>query len=193
MSQQWQKDPEYALHYAVSKRLNGYARGVDRRDWSLLESTFHEDAHVDYGFFRGTVAEFVAIMRRNPAKVEQMMHSITNVSLLAIDPDNQNVLVESYCMASQRLAADTETIPAMFQTSNESLPLETDRVLLQTNRYIDLFTERESGLRIAKRQVIYEWYSTGAAGDQSLFEPCEVARRDNTDATYASIAEFLNK
>ena len=65
-----------------------YCRGVDRRDFGLVRSLYHDDAIDDHGaMFRGGPDEFVAWLPQATGHWELTRHSIAN-SLFAIDGDS---------------------------------------------------------------------------------------------------------
>jgi hypothetical protein len=45
-----------------------YCRGIDRRDFDLVRSCYHPEAHDDHGVFRGGVDDFIAYIERDLAR-----------------------------------------------------------------------------------------------------------------------------
>lgn len=182
----WEPGAESALFYQVSQVLNRYARGVDRKDWALTASAFHADAHCDYGALRGTPADFIGALSANPADMPNWMHLISNVSLLEIDRDRREVLVESYCVSWQRLSASSEVIPPLFASAESVDELNSARLLAVGNRYLDLLSERETTLRISRRTVISEWHTAVSAEDRLPFTG-KTGTRSADDFSYTTL------
>jgi hypothetical protein len=65
--------------------LTRYASGIDRRDWSLFEACFAEDARTDYGTFGrwSSAAQITDFMRRAHAEVGHTLHRLSNFTIAA--------------------------------------------------------------------------------------------------------------
>lgn len=119
--------------------LNRYCRGVDRRNWELMRSAFHDDAVDEHGEVNGAVDDLVEYTRTRHERILQSMHAISNVSIVAASGDK--AWVECYCTVHQTIARRDERPPAHLSIGC---------------RYIDLFERREEW-RIARRHVRYDW------------------------------------
>jgi hypothetical protein len=190
MIDRWSSEGEVFLYYDVQKVLSRYARGVDRKDWDLILSAFHEDAIDDHGSTRGTPGQFVEHLRVGHEYVIGSMHLNGNISLLDIDRDRREVLVETYCVGWQRLTADAPVPPPLFVTAQLGADKGMSRLLAVGNRYLDLFSERNGDLRIARRTVIYEWIHVESSDDQPQFAGRTLAERSINDVTYTTLADF---
>ena len=137
-----------------------YCRACDRADFELLRSCFHPDATTSYGYFGGSVDDFVVSAR------QQLPHFL----LTTHNTGNQNVEVtgdsawaEHYTVATHRLAADEQGPLRDFATSL---------------RYID------RDWRIAHRALILDWTRTDPVGDGPPDPDVPRAMRDRSDLSY---------
>lgn len=83
-----------ALHDLVMR----YCRGIDRRDFELVRSLYHEDALEDRGaIFRGSRDEFVSWLPKVTAGFEATIHRVFN-TLFTIDGDRAHgeIYAEAY-------------------------------------------------------------------------------------------------
>src|ERR1700745_1299632 len=77
--------PEPALEDLVAKQaipevLSRYCRGIDRRDWELLRSCYHPDAHDDHAIYRGERDGLIEFMREFvTAHCSATKHSVNNI------------------------------------------------------------------------------------------------------------------
>ena len=79
---------------AVMESIVRLQRGIDRHDLELLNSAFHDDADVAYGFFDGSAAEFAQILVGGEADPQMLtMHRPANVW---IELDGDSAKSESY-------------------------------------------------------------------------------------------------
>jgi len=186
----WLPEFESALFYEVHRVLTRYARGVDRTDWALMVSAFHDDAIDDHGSHLGTAREFADFLKPDQKHITNMMHLNGNLTLLEVDREAREVLAETYCVGWQRLAADAPVIPPLFRSDELGDELNGARLMAAGNRYVDLLTERGGELRIARRTVVYEWVDVALNGDQSQLEGRTLSRRSRDDASYTTIAEY---
>jgi hypothetical protein len=75
--------------------LTRYATGIDRRDWSLFEACFAEDARTDYGAFGqwSSAAQITAFMQQAHAGVGHTLHRLSN---FVISVQGQSAVARSY-------------------------------------------------------------------------------------------------
>lgn len=72
---------------AVCATLYEFARGIDTRDWTLLESVFVPDMHYDYSSHRPgaegpiAAADWVAARRKRFTTMAATQHTMTNPSV----------------------------------------------------------------------------------------------------------------
>jgi len=139
---------------AIHRQLVRYCRGVDRRDYDLIRSTYHPDAFDDHGTYKGDVDGFLAFVRDEVhARFRITVHKLGQ-SLIEVDGDVARA--ESYAICHHVMAEPT---PATATSDGaESAPRTrdvADRVM--GIRYLDRFERREGEWRIARRELRWEW------------------------------------
>jgi hypothetical protein len=125
----------------IQDTLLRFCRGVDRKDWDMLLSAFHEDASDDHGWVSGSPSrDLVPALRERHRDVEHSSHMITNVSCDFLSANNARV--ESYGLVSQRSAPDDSGKVRRMQA---------------TVRYVDHLERRGRGedWLIATRVLVY--------------------------------------
>jgi hypothetical protein len=155
---------------AIQDVLARYARAVDRGQWDDLWSVYHPDAYDDHVDFRGDVAALIAWLEDRFAGSEGSTHFLGNCLIEFAGPDL--ALVETY-FVSTRLVATAD---------DESVVSPADPTCRQSwGRYLDRFERRETGWRIARRQVVldsrFTFVAHGGARDSGLYW----GRRDGAD------------
>ena len=122
-----------------------YMRGLDRLDTSLLASVFHDDATVDYGFFRGSASDFIDFAYRALKDHHANHHMIGQV---AIELDGDTALGEVYFQAFHRIVDDGQ-----------------EKDLFIAGRYVDRYTRRDGVWKLAFRSEVNDWTRTDPAAD----------------------------
>src|ERR1700679_3391087 len=102
---------DYLVRSEIERALLSYARGVDRQDWALVKSVYHDDATDQHGDFQGNVTDFIPYLIQKHANIEQSIHFITNVTVELVG--DSTALVESYYFCQQRLKS-AESIEKAF-------------------------------------------------------------------------------
>lgn len=146
--------------------LNRYCTGVDRKDFELMRSAYHDDAYDDHGVYKGDADGLIEWVRNRHAEIDQSLHFLGNVSVAL---DGERAKVETYCTVHQRVCGEGAS------------PM---RVELGC-RYLDLFEDRGAGWRIAERVVAFEWWRERDCSDELPLGP-EWTRslRSSDDALY---------
>jgi SnoaL-like domain len=144
-----------------------YCRGVDRKDFALMRSAYHDDAYDDHGPYRGDVPGLIDWVQQRAVRVEQSQHIIANC---LIEFNGDVAAVETYCVVHQRITGE----------GNER-PLQVTITL----RYADLFENRDGAWRIARRVCITETEQSCPAGASVHSGLGTVQRRDSGDAMWA--------
>jgi hypothetical protein len=157
---------------AINDVLMKYVRGVDRRDWDLVRSCYHDDAFQDHGAYAGDLDGLIAWSREWHANVPVTMHTISNV---LIEINGKVAVAESYLVVHQ-------------MQPDESGQLQYS---VAGCRYIDRFEYRDGiGWRIARRIVpLVFTRPLDPAGDQPAITGALESRRDASDSIYAARAE----
>ena len=162
----------------IQKVLVAYCQGVDRRDWALVRSCYHDGASDSHGAFVGDPDELVEWLRVRHESVMTSMHVLSNVSIRLSD-DGRLARAESYCISLQEV--DTvggdpfagEGVGSVFTTV--------------ACRYIDTFENVPAvGWRIRKRDVAFDWMRRADTADFVGLDPSWTrSHRDQTDPLYA--------
>ncbi|HEY3716455.1 MAG TPA: nuclear transport factor 2 family protein [Jatrophihabitantaceae bacterium] len=127
---------------AIMKVIYRYCRGIDRRNFDLVRSCYHDDAVDTHGSYQGDVEGFLARTQESLRRCEMTTHFIGNT---IIDVDSDSARSEAYALAFHRLAA----------TDRHGLR---DRVVAL--RYVDRFERRRAEWRIATRVCVTDWTRT---------------------------------
>jgi len=121
---------------ALDDLVMRYCRGIDRRDFELVRSLYHDDAIDDHGkMFCGSPDEYVAWLRGAMDGLECTIHSISN-SLFVIDGDK----------------AEGEHIVTAFHRSK---PPERQEIVIH-GRYLDRYERRDGGWKFNHRQIVFD-------------------------------------
>lgn len=145
-----------------------YCRACDRMDFDLMRSCFHSDATTRYGFFGGSVDEFVASAQQQLPYFVATTHNTGN-QLVEVTGDS--AWAEHYTVATHRIAADE---------------IGPERDFVTAVRYIDRLECRQGDWRIVHRELILDWMRSDPV---TVIEPrpdVQSGRRDTTDASYVT-------
>lgn len=134
---------KFALHELVLR----YCRAIDRRDYALLRSLYHDDAIDDHGrLFCGSAQEYVEWLPSMLARYEATVHSITN-ALFALDGDSAEG--EIYTVAYHR-----------------THPPEAREIVIG-GRYLDRYERRNGEWRFLRRWLALDWVDERAHNDRA--------------------------
>ena len=162
------KTTEEVLAEAAIKDIQiRYCRACDRMDFELLRSCFHPDATTKYGYFGGTLDEFVASAQ---AQLPYFVATTHNTGNQLVEVTGDTAWAEHYTVATHRIAADE---------------MGPERDLVTAVRYVDRLECREGDWRIARRELILDWMRSDPV---VVIEPrpeVQPGRRDRSDASYA--------
>lgn len=134
---------ELRARVAIEDTLKVFIRGVDRQDWALALSTYHEDAIDEHGFFSGPAGEFLKVCEKVHAHQDHSMHLMTNFLIEFLSADK--ALVETYCLVFQRFDRNAEGVP----------PGAAGLRKLATARYVDRFEQRKGLWKVAHRRIVF--------------------------------------
>ncbi len=123
---------ELEARTAIEDCLKRFARAVDRQDWALARTLYHDDAFDDHGFFKGAADAFLAHIAKMHAEQEHSMHFNTNVLIEFQAADR--AFVETYVLVLQRFR---------------------DRRVTASARYLDRFEKRKDEWRVAHRTLVF--------------------------------------
>jgi hypothetical protein len=151
-----------------------YCRAVDRMDWELFRTCFYPDAEFDYGvIYTGGLEGFIAMGSAGLATYAATQH-FTGNQLVRVT--GETAWAEHYAIASHRIDA-TADCP------------EYDMVT--AIRYIDRAERRNGDWRIARRELILDWWRLDhdpevGPGQGPIRK--RTGRRDRSDASYAGLS-----
>lgn len=169
---------------AIRDVIARYARGVDRCDWDMVRSAYHEDAFDDHGGYSGDVNGLLDWIRRRHVNIEQSMHLVGNCLIDFVS--KEAAIVETYCVSYQRYGdAARETIKLWIG----DVDLDPGEYVFATMtcRYVDRVEKRGGGWRIAKRTVVFE--DVKAVKARSLLkDDWPLAQRDSTDKLWEAMS-----
>jgi hypothetical protein len=147
--------------------LARYARGVDRCDPELVQSTYHADARDDHGGYQGDAAGFVAWLK--PTVMDAFtctMHKLGNV---LIEVEEDRAWAETYAIAHHVSSAG-----------------ETPTDFVMGVRYLDVLEDRGEGWKIADRRMTFEWERLVPLGSQAPYPGFSRGLRDGSDPALGS-------
>jgi hypothetical protein len=113
------------------------ARGEDRRDASLLRSSYWPDATDDHGVFVGSFEEYLAWVVPGAPSIPVTLHTLGQ-SLIELR--GATAMVETHVTAYHRIDMGEE---------------ERDWVIV--GRYLDRMERRGREWRVAHRTMLYDW------------------------------------
>jgi SnoaL-like domain len=147
--------------------MQRYARGIDRRDRTLLRSAYHDDAVDDHIGFVGPVEEFIDWAFAYHSTQTRHQHYLLNHSA---DVNGDEAHAETYY-----LFIGTDREPANHMT-------------LSGGRYVDRLERRDGRWAIVDRVCVAEWMteSTSQITEEVLAMLTEVRidARDHSDPSY---------
>jgi hypothetical protein len=145
-----------------------YARGVDRLDWDLVRSCYHDDAVDVHGGRTFNVDELIEYLRERLSRSAATVHFLGN-QLIELDGDV--AWAETYCLARHR-----DPVPG--GSSQQDLE--------QFVRYVDRVERRGGQWRFASRTVVYEPGRVDPVTEDSPFAAVSSFRgvRDRSDLAY---------
>ena len=122
-----------------------YMRGLDRLEPALVRGAFHDNAQVDYGFFRGSAQDFVGFAMR---ALQDHLANHHFIGQMSIDLDGETAFGEIY-----------------FQAFHRIVEAGVEKDLFISGRYVDRYERRDGVWKIAFRAEVNDWARTEAAAD----------------------------
>lgn len=138
-------------------------RGMDRHDFDLARSAFHEDALDDHGVFIGTAADFLRWAEDlHDATLRGHQHYISNFS---VEIDGDEAHAETYVLVAGTQKGGFTTV-------------------LGGGRYHDRLERRNGEWKIAARVLTVEWWGDEnvAQSNAAISHPYS---QDRTDPSYS--------
>lgn len=143
-----------AAKEAIRDVIMTYCRAVDRRDWELLRTVYHDDATDSHGMYDGDAAGFVnsTIQRQN--LVVTSLHMVLNCMVRV---DGTHAVAETYCLATMISRPDADPWPSLGEPA--AWPGADADLVVETRflcRYIDELDERKGRWAITTRAVVFD-------------------------------------
>lgn len=179
------KQPRLEDRYEIEANLFNYARGVDRRDWPLVESCYHADAFDNHGAYRGGVEGLIKWMRERHAGVSFSMHMISNI---LIEFQGQDLAVsEAYCVTWQRTEGGSDALRMYGVDPNDPIEAWESEVRC---RFVDKVLRRGGVWRISERTVVFETFRLTPIDRETPFEvEWATGTRDREDVLYKALSD----
>jgi hypothetical protein len=155
---------------------------VDRKDWALLRSTYHEDAHDDHGAYKGDVEGLIEWIARGHEKVVQSMHFLGGS---VIEVRGEVAAADTQCVTFQIREVSPDVASARPAVGTHS------QQMVAVSRYADRFERRSGTWRIAKRVCILETLTSTTIPVAVPPTDQVMASRSRADASYGVFSELL--
>lgn len=126
-----------------------YMRGLDRLMPEVLADVFHDDARVDYGFFKGAARDFVGFAMQALEDHDANHHMLGQI---LVDLEGDVAFGEVYYNAYHRITTDDGE----------------KRDLFIAGRYVDRYERRDGVWKMAFRSELIDWVREDAASDAWL-------------------------
>lgn len=150
-----------------------YARAQDRLDAAAHRSVFHDDAWLDYGYFRGGPDEFVAFAQDALREIGLTQHFLGQIEI--------------------DIAHETEAFGEIYLIAHHQVtaPNGASQDWIYAGRYVDRYEKRDGRWKIAYRAEIADWLKPAVPEAQlpDLMDRVIMARKDGADLSQRR-AEF---
>lgn len=161
------------LQLEVHNVVMRYCRAVDRCDWDLLRSVYHEDATIDHGKFQGGVEGFVDFVKSRRVGIVHSAHYVGNVFVERIA--EHEAAVEVYGWAVQTFKSPSELVASGFQGVR----------LTSTYRYVDRVEKRDSRWAMAECHLVLGDLQVEHLSEEPGPRPGQSQRPSTDDPMYA--------
>jgi hypothetical protein len=157
----------------LGRLVTAYSRAIDRRDFALLRSLYHDDAVEQHGeMFRGSPDDYVGFVKGALAAYATTAHYVVN-TLFELDGD----------------AAEGETYKINYHRTHGP----DAREVITGSRSLDSSSRRGGEWRFSRRSVVLDWARTqeadaAAYSDFAAGSPHGAAGAD--DLSYALLSLF---
>jgi ketosteroid isomerase-like protein len=126
-----------------------YSRAVDRHDFDLLATLYHEDSIDDHGgMFYGTGPEYLEWLPMVVESMEVLSHQVMN-HLIVVDETGEYAEGEVYIQAYHLMPGG-----------------EDQEELVIGGRYLDKYAKRDGEWRFAHRKIVLDWHQMQMARRQ---------------------------
>lgn len=145
------KNDDALAKQAIFELSCRYMRSLDRLDAELQHTVFHDDATVDYGFFKGSARDFVDFAQ-NTLQDHLANHHMLGQALIDVDGDHA-------------------TGEVYFQAFHKIVEAGQEKDLFISGRYVDRYEKRDGIWKISFRAEVNDWSRTEPAADKFLKAP----------------------
>jgi hypothetical protein len=158
---------------ALQELVQKYSRAIDRHDFALLRTLYHDDAIEEHGgMFSGPVSEYIDWLRGALTRNEATAHYVVNM-LFEVDGDR----------------AEGEIYKINYHRSPPPDPIE----IVTGSRSHDRFERRDGIWRFSYRGIVIDWSNTrpvnpGAYAHFAANSPS--GQPNETDLSYARLPLF---
>jgi hypothetical protein len=135
------RDPEIQAlldKQAITDVIARYSRTLDWLDDKGQAACYWPDAAIDYGFFKGSAADFVPVVMRIERSSQRRWHFLGGIQIALHSADTASA--ECYGLATGVRDLDGVWTGTIYG-----------------GRYLDEFEKRLNEWRIAKRQYVMDW------------------------------------
>lgn len=158
---------------ALGELVQKYSRAIDRRDFDLLRTLYHDDAIEEHGdMFQGPVSAYIDWLPGVLAKNEVTVHYVVN-ALFEVDGDR----------------AEGEIYKINYHRSTPPDAKET----ITGSRSHDRFERRDGIWRFTYRGIVLDWSEvrpTDPEAYRQFAASSPPGRADETDLSYARLPLF---
>ncbi len=139
-----------------------YTKGIDRRDWELLASAYHDDAIDQHGDVIGSRDEIVEYIRNVMTEWDYSVHFL---DLNNVDIDGDTAHAESYVLFTQQR-------------------IDGGGLDFGGGRYVDRLEKRNGTWGIVTRQVVIDWAARAEAVAFADVDSYRLGSWDRDDPSY---------
>lgn len=171
---------ELEARVEIEDTLKRFIRGVDRQDWPLALSTYHDDAVDEHGFFSGPAKELMDLVSRMHTHQDHSVHMLSNI--LIEFSSRSRALVESHLLVFQRYGPGERGVaPGSCGVRKTA-----------TARYVDVFENRTGAWLVAHRTVVFGDMQEEQMSAPAAFPPGFIVQQHSTgDYLYRKRAALL--
>ena len=153
----------------ITELVHTYCNAMDRRDYDLLRTLYHDDASDDHGtFFKGPAVEFIEQLPAIQAPMNILHHNITTLNIAVEDDYGEG---EVYVLAVHQAAIEGRMVD-----------------LLIGGRYFDKYEKRKGVWRYSERTVVADWATCSDPSvvclDHPMLEGSHFGRPGADDPSY---------
>ena len=128
-------DVSVADHLAIHELFGRYSHAVDRQDFELARSCYHEDAYDDHGRYKGDLSGLITFFHELGGTLASTFHMM-GIPYVTLRDDRAWVITYALYRRQARGAGEA---------------------VMQGLRYLDYLERREDRWGIVRRTVVLDW------------------------------------